>query len=133
MCNQQRLRRACAYVQSDQSLCWSLEYSMNIQLLTEHHLEFLSFKGVCTGSSASTLAKMPQCWKSHDMVQMFSVKTSTNAWAGLHDFGTYQQATKAQTSLHICTVQQAHSYRLYHVEAHKKSGELRDIYFSDSK
>ena len=29
---------------SDQSLCSSLEYSMNVKLLTEHHLEFLSLK-----------------------------------------------------------------------------------------
>ena len=37
MCDQQRLRPACAYAQSDQSLCKSLEYSMTIKLLTEHH------------------------------------------------------------------------------------------------
>ena len=30
-----------AYAQSDQSLCLSLEYSMTVQLLTKHHLEFL--------------------------------------------------------------------------------------------
>ena len=50
--------------QSDQSLCESLEYSMTVKLLTEHRLEFLSLKGGCTGSSESTLAKMPHCWKS---------------------------------------------------------------------
>ena len=38
---------------------------MSIQLLTEHHLEFLSAKGVCTGLSVYTLVKMPHCWKSH--------------------------------------------------------------------
>ena len=38
MCDQQRLGPACAYVQSDQSLCQSLEYSLNIKLLPEHHL-----------------------------------------------------------------------------------------------
>ena len=38
---------------------------MNVKLLTEHHLEFLSFKGGCTGLSESTLVKMPHCWKSH--------------------------------------------------------------------
>ena len=31
---------------------------------TEHHLEFLSLKGDCTGSSESTLVKMPHCWNS---------------------------------------------------------------------
>ena len=34
-------------------------------LLTKHQLEFLSLKGGCTGSSESTLFKMPHCWKSH--------------------------------------------------------------------
>ena len=38
---------------------------MSVKLLTEHHLEFLNFKGGCTGSSESTLVKMPHCWKSH--------------------------------------------------------------------
>ena len=51
------------YAQSDQSLCSSLEYSMDIKLLTKQHLEFLSLKGGCTGWSESTLVKMPHCWK----------------------------------------------------------------------
>ena len=38
---------------------------MIVKLLTEHHLEFPSFKGGCTGSSESTLVKMLHCWKSH--------------------------------------------------------------------
>ena len=58
------------YAQSDQSLCWSLECSMTVKLLTEHHLKFLGLKGGCTGSSESTLVKMPHCWKSHVMAQM---------------------------------------------------------------
>ena len=37
---------------------------MNVKLLTEHHLEFLSLKGGCRGSSEFTLVKMPHCWKS---------------------------------------------------------------------
>ena len=61
MCDQQSLRLACIYAQSDQSLCLSLAYSMNVKLLTEHYLEFLSLKGGCTGSSDSTLVKMPHC------------------------------------------------------------------------
>ena len=36
---------ACAYAQSDQSLCLSIEYPMSVKLLTEHHLRFLSIKG----------------------------------------------------------------------------------------
>ena len=54
MCDQQILRSACEYGQSDQSLCLSLEYSMTVKLLTEYHLEFLHLKGGCTGLSEST-------------------------------------------------------------------------------
>ena len=38
---------------------------MIVRLLTEHHLEFLSLKGGCRGSSESTHVKMTLCWKSH--------------------------------------------------------------------
>ena len=38
---------------------------MSVKLLTEHHLQFLSLKGDCTGFSESTFVKMPHCWKSH--------------------------------------------------------------------
>ena len=38
---------------------------MNVKLLAEHHLVFLSLKGGCRGSSESTLVKMSNCWKSH--------------------------------------------------------------------
>ena len=43
---------------------------MTVELLTEHHLEFLSLKGGCTGSSESTLVKMPHYWKSHIMAHI---------------------------------------------------------------
>ena len=48
-------------MKSDQSPSYSLAYSMSVKLLTEHQLEFLSLKGGCTGSSESTLVKMPHC------------------------------------------------------------------------
>ena len=38
---------------------------MIVELPTEQHLEILSLKGGCTGSSESTLVEMPHCWKSH--------------------------------------------------------------------
>ena len=38
---------------------------MIVKLLTKHHLEFLSLKDGCTGSSESTHVKMSHCWKSH--------------------------------------------------------------------
>ena len=44
---------------------------MSVKLLAEHHLEFLSLKGGCTGLYESTLVKMPHCWKSHGAAQIF--------------------------------------------------------------
>ena len=38
---------------------------MIVKLQTEHHLEFLSLKGGCRGSSESTFLKMSNCWKPH--------------------------------------------------------------------
>ena len=73
MCDQQNLRSACAYAQSDQSPCELHEYSMTVKLLTEHFLEFLSLKGGCRGSSESTHVKMPHCWKSHARAQILCV------------------------------------------------------------
>ena len=46
---------------------------MSVKLLTEHHLEFLSLKGGCTGSSESTLVKMPHFWKSHVKVHVLKL------------------------------------------------------------
>ena len=71
--NKQSLRSACAYTQSDQSLCLSLEYSVTPRLQSEQHLEFLSCTGGCTGSSESTLVKRPHCWKSLVTAHIFSL------------------------------------------------------------
>ena len=79
MCDQQNLRPACAYAQSDQSLCLSLEYSMSVKLLTEHHLEMLSLNGGCTGSSESTLVKMLHCWKSYFVAQIY-IGRDVSSW-----------------------------------------------------
>ena len=43
---------------------------MIVKLLTEHRLEFLSLQGGCTGSSESTLVKIPNCWKSHALAHL---------------------------------------------------------------
>ena len=43
---------------------------MIAKLLTEHHLEFLSLKVGCRGSSESAHVKMPHCWKSLALAQM---------------------------------------------------------------
>ena len=46
---------------------------MTVTLLTKQHLEFVSLKGGCTGSSESTLVKMPHCWKSAVLASMFAI------------------------------------------------------------
>ena len=51
---------------------------MTVKLLTEHHLEFLSLKGGCTGLFESTLVKMPHCWKSHVAAQIFAIFQRTS-------------------------------------------------------
>ena len=43
---------------------------MIVKLLTEHHLEFLSLKGGCRGSSESTIVKMSNCWISHALAHL---------------------------------------------------------------
>ena len=43
---------------------------MNVKLLTENHLEILSLKGACRGSSESTPVEIPHCWKSHALAHL---------------------------------------------------------------
>ena len=53
---------------------------MSLTLRTEHHLEFLSIKGGCIGSSESTLVKIPHCWKAHVMahsIEKAMLRTNT--------------------------------------------------------
>ena len=45
---------------------------MSVKLLTEHHLEVLSLKGGCTGSTESIRVKMPHCWKSHAAAHLWN-------------------------------------------------------------
>ena len=57
---------------------------MAVKLLTEHHLEFLTLKGGYTGSSESTLVKMPHCWKSNVMAHIILLVlpcSSIQKWA----------------------------------------------------
>ena len=41
---------------------------MSVKLLTEHLLEFVTLKRGCTGSSESTLVKMPHCVAAQFMI-----------------------------------------------------------------
>ena len=103
-CDQQSLRSAWAYAQSDQSLCLSLEYSMIVKLLTKHHLVFLSLKGGCTGSSESTLVKMPNCRKSQVAFQLwYSAKKHINAWYFIWIICFTQKIKKDITKFVVCS------------------------------
>ena len=92
------LRSAGAYAQSDQSLCLSLKFSMSVKLLTEHHLEFLSLKGGCTGSYESTLAKMPHCWKSHVVAHILEATKKTWHSSSTHHADQYEWAFRLNNS-----------------------------------
>ena len=63
----------CATSKASDQPAQSLEYSMTVKLLTAHHLEFVSLKGGCSGSSETTLVKMPHCWKSHVAAQLYDI------------------------------------------------------------
>ena len=43
---------------------------MSVKLLIKHHLDYRSLKGGCTGSSESTLVKIPHYWKPYVAAHM---------------------------------------------------------------
>ena len=57
---------------------------MAVKLLIEHHLEFLSLKGVFTGLSESIHVKMPHCWKSHVAAQIYVTLSWRFLWLSFH-------------------------------------------------
>ena len=57
---------------------------MIVKLFIEHHLEFLSLKEGCRGSSESTHVKMPHCWKSHAQAHI-----SCSGFVILFQFGNH--------------------------------------------
>ena len=61
---------------------------MIVQLLTEHHFEFLSLEGGCKGSPKSTHVKVPHCWKSH-------VRAHLSSLFKFQAIGTLEQMTEA--------------------------------------
>ena len=67
---------------------------MTVQLLTEHHLEFLSLTGVCTSSSESIHVKMSHCWKSHVAAHICGYHTDIGVYCPNFGF----QRTRAGSS-----------------------------------
>ena len=66
---------------------------MSVKLLTEHHFEFLSLKGGCTGSSEPIRMIMPHCWKSHVAahfcLSMTALTLSLKPTLGLRKYENY--------------------------------------------
>ena len=87
-CDLQRLRSACPYAQSDQSLCKLLEYSMTVKLKTEHLLELLSLREAAQALLSLHLSKchIVGIWKSLVAAHMF-MNELTNCLT-INHFGT---------------------------------------------
>ena len=111
MCDQQRLRPGCAYAQTDQSLRLSLKYTMSVNLLAEQHLEFLSFRGDCIGSSDSIHVKMPHCWKSH-VTAVYMYTTYENSKAEQHQQIPRKCRAHLQGNTPTCYVTMIHCYNV---------------------
>ena len=74
---------------------------MIVKLLTEHHLEFLSLKGCCRGSTESTHVKMSNCWKSHAAAHMFVAK-GTYIFSNFLGFAFYFAHLRAISNNYNC-------------------------------
>ena len=60
---------------------------MTVELLTEHHFEFLSLTGGCTDSSESKLVKTPHCLKSHvEALNFRDEKKQEYVWTQTMDY-----------------------------------------------
>ena len=67
---------------------------MGVELLTEHHLDFLSLKGGCTGSYGSTLVNVTHCWKSFGVAHL---AIGFNAWRYITPVGRSYRIVKLKT------------------------------------
>ena len=70
------------------------------KLLNEHHLEFLSLKGGCSGSSKSKLVKTPHCWKSHVTAHLFSCRFQWKNQRGVNLIS--QREKRGQVAAGVC-------------------------------
>ena len=65
---------------------------MSAKRLTEHLLESLSLKGVCTGSSEFIHVKRIHCWKSHAVAKNLMIVRSVKLAAILQQRKTVKLA-----------------------------------------
>ena len=76
---------------------------MNVKLLTERHLEFLTLKEGCTGSSESTLVKMAHCWKSHVAAHMSYPVLSYSQYSGKITFTAWRSRERSGSVVECLT------------------------------
>ena len=86
---------------------------MIVKLLTEHHLEFLSLKGGCTGSPECTLVKMPHCLKSHIMAYCLIPLYYSCGTVCLSLLGTWQGQNGEEWNEKTSTVLQVRSLEIW--------------------
>ena len=77
---------------------------MIVKLLIEHHLEFLSLKGSCRGSSESTLVKMSNCWKSHAAAQFYDVTSGSDIMSSIKIYNTLVFTNLVTLSNDTCNI-----------------------------
>ena len=100
---------------------------MGVKLLTEHRLEFVSLKGGCTGSSESTLVRMPHCVAAQFMIYWLRA----DAYDTLGTFIS-QRKGKIQTSttnlvFHASSAPHARvhcNWFLFFMQTHEKETQL---------
>ena len=73
---------------------------MSIKLLTEQHFELLRLKGGWTGSSESTLVKIPHSWKSRVVAQLCNTEVTEYQDA----IGITSRQTNSATSLSVMMI-----------------------------
>ena len=75
---------------------------MSVKLLTEHRLEFVSLKGGYTGSSESTLVKMPHCVAAQFMIYWLRADAYDTLGAFIFQRGKIQTST-TNLVFHACS------------------------------
>ena len=78
---------------------------MSVKLLIELNCDFLSLTGDYTGSSESTLVKIPHCWKSHIAAQICRNKFEEGQYDPktilemFQQFGAYRKMKSTENDL----------------------------------
>ena len=84
-----------SYAQSDQSLCLSLEYSMNTEQMPNSILEFLSLKAGCSCSIESTHVAAYMCFSEQKLILYFKIKR-------LNLYSQFILCDLMQNAFHVC-------------------------------